>query len=57
MRRGEFGSRYDVAPDGSLSNGKLFADVTAEQEAGLPDGFKIDSKGNIWTSGPARNRY
>jgi len=45
--------RYDVAPDGSVSNGKLFADVTAEKEAGLPDGFKVDSQGNIWTSGPA----
>ena len=44
--------RYDVAPDGGVSNGRLFADVTAEKEAGLPDGFKIDSKGNIWTSGP-----
>jgi gluconolactonase len=45
--------RYDVAPDGSVSNGKLFGDVTAEKEAGLPDGFKVDSQGNIWTSGPA----
>lgn len=45
--------RYDVAPDGSVSNGRLFADVTAEKEAGLPDGFKVDSRGNIWSSGPA----
>jgi len=45
--------RYDVAPDGAISNGKLFADVTAEKEAGLPDGFKVDSQGNLWSSGPA----
>jgi gluconolactonase len=45
--------RYDVAADGTISNGKLFADVTAEKEEGLPDGFKVDSQGNIWTSGPA----
>jgi gluconolactonase len=45
--------RYDIAPDGSISNGRLFADVTAEKEAGLPDGFKVDSRGNIWSSGPA----
>jgi gluconolactonase len=45
--------RYDVAADGSVSNGKVFADVTAEKEAGLPDGFKVDTNGNIWTSGPA----
>ena len=45
--------RYDVAADGSVSNGRLFADVTAEKEQGLPDGFKVDTQGNIWTSGPA----
>ncbi|HTS31191.1 MAG TPA: SMP-30/gluconolactonase/LRE family protein [Bryobacteraceae bacterium] len=45
--------RYDVAPDGTVSNGKVFADVTADKELGLPDGFKVDSQGNIWTSGPA----
>lgn len=44
--------RYDVAADGSVSNGKVFADVTAEKEAGLPDGFKVDSLGNVWSSGP-----
>ncbi len=47
-----FWMRYDVAPDGTVSNGRVFADVSAEKEEGLPDGFKVDSKGNIWTSGP-----
>ena len=42
--------RYDVAADGRVSNGKLFADVTAEKEEGLPDGFKVDSRA---ISGPA----
>jgi gluconolactonase len=45
--------KYDVQADGSVSNGKVFADVTAEKEEGLPDGFKVDSQGNIWSSGPA----
>jgi gluconolactonase len=44
--------RYDVAADGSLSNGKLFADVTTAKEAGLPDGLKVDSAGNVWATGP-----
>ena len=44
--------RYDVAADGTVANGKVFADVTAEQEAGLPDGMKVDSQGNLWASGP-----
>jgi len=44
--------RYDVKADGSVENGKVFADVTAEPEAGLPDGMKVDSKGNVYGSGP-----
>jgi len=44
--------RYDVNPDGTVSNGKVFADVTADPEAGLPDGMKVDSQGNIYGSGP-----
>jgi len=43
---------YDVADDGTVANGRVFADVTAEKEAGVPDGMKVDSKGNIWASGP-----
>ena len=46
--------RYDVTADGGVSNGKLFADVTAENEKGLPDGMKLDWLGNIWT-GPRRD--
>jgi gluconolactonase len=44
--------RYDVAADGTVSNGRLFADVTAETEDGLPDGMKIDAQGNVWATGP-----
>lgn len=44
--------RYDVAADGSVANGKVLADVTAEKEDGLPDGMKVDSLGNVYGSGP-----
>jgi gluconolactonase len=44
--------RYDVATDGTVSNGRVFADVTAEKEAGVPDGMKVDSLGNVYASGP-----
>jgi gluconolactonase len=44
--------RYDVAADGTVSNGRVFADVTAEKEDGLPDGMKVDSLGNVYGSGP-----
>jgi len=44
--------RFDVNADGTLRNGRVFADVSAEPEEGLPDGMKIDSLGNIWATGP-----
>ena len=44
---------YDVAPDGSLSHGRLFAQgIQSSREAGLPDGMKCDSKGNVWVTAP-----
>lgn len=42
---------YDVNPDGSLSNGRLFALMESEMEGG-PDGMKVDVKGNIYCAGP-----
>jgi len=44
--------RYDVAADGTVSNGKVFADVTDEKEENDPDGMKVDSLGNVYGSGP-----
>jgi len=44
--------RYDVAADGSVSNGRVFADVDSEKEAGVPDGMKVDSLGNVYGTGP-----
>ena len=36
----------DVSDDGQLSNSLVFAEVSP----GLPDGFRLDTDGNIWTS-------
>ena len=44
--------RYDVKPDGTVANGKVFFDVTAETADGLPDGMKLDAQGNVYGSGP-----
>jgi gluconolactonase len=44
--------RYDVAADGGISGGRVFADVTGEKADGLPDGMKVDSLGNVYASGP-----
>jgi gluconolactonase len=44
--------RYEVNPDGTVANGKVFYDVTSNKEDGLPDGMKIDQKGNVYGTGP-----
>lgn len=44
--------RYDVAADGSVANGRVFADASASPDEGVPDGFKVDSAGNVYASGP-----
>jgi DNA-binding beta-propeller fold protein YncE len=43
---------YDVAADGTVSNGRVFADVTSSQADGLPDGLKVDEHGNVYATGP-----
>ena len=43
---------YDVLDDGSLENGRVFADVTGEVAEGVPDGLKVDVLGNVWGTGP-----
>jgi gluconolactonase len=44
--------RYDVAADGTLSNGRVFFDASAVKEDGLPDGMKVDERGNVYATGP-----
>lgn len=44
--------KFDVKPDGSIANGKLFYDVTSETAPGVPDGMKVDTKGNLYSTGP-----
>ena len=43
--------RYDVAADGTLVNGRLFANLTSKID-GLADGMKVDARGNVYTTGP-----
>ena len=44
--------RYDVAADGTVSNGRVFYDLTDSKEQGIPDGIKVDSQGNVYAAGP-----
>jgi gluconolactonase len=44
--------RYDVNADGTVSNGRVFADATSSPDAGVPDGMRVDSAGNVYATGP-----
>jgi gluconolactonase len=46
---------YPVKGDGTLGAGNVLIDTTAEVKAkkpGLPDGLKVDAKGNLWATAP-----
>lgn len=44
---------YDVRPDDTVANPRVLIDYDAiTKDAGFFDGIKIDTKGNIWGSGP-----
>mgnify|MGYP000616253698 CR=1 FL=1 len=44
--------RYEVKPDGALGPGQVFFDVTSRPEEGSPDGVKVDTNGNVYSTGP-----
>jgi gluconolactonase len=44
--------RYDVQPDDTIANGRLFLDTSVDSAPGNPDGMKVDIKGNVYESGP-----
>jgi sugar lactone lactonase YvrE len=43
---------FDVEPDGTLSNGRVFADLRKPGLQGAPDGMKVDVQGNVYCTGP-----
>jgi len=43
---------YSVAADGTLSNGRIFGDEPGGKNDGVPDGIKVDNKGNLFVTGP-----
>ena len=42
---------FDVAPNGSLSNNRVFANMHSAED-GVPDGMKVDVEGNVYCTGP-----
>ena len=46
---------FPVLPDGTVGEGRVFFDTTRLMERGLkglPDGLKVDERGNLWATGP-----
>jgi gluconolactonase len=44
--------RYELRPDDTIGTGKVFIDMSADTAAGVPDGMKVDQKGNVYCTGP-----
>ena len=44
--------RYEVQPDGTIANGKVFYDFTGDPEPVALDGIKVDQQGNVYVSAP-----
>jgi gluconolactonase len=43
---------FDVKPDGTVTNERLFADLKDASQGGVPDGLKVDLQGNVYSTGP-----
>ena len=48
----KFVRRYDVQPDDTLTNSQMLIDMSSDTAGGITDGMKVDTKGNIYESGP-----
>ena len=45
--------RYELQPDDTVTNGRLLIDLSVDKSApGATDGMRVDSKGNIYSTGP-----
>jgi len=44
--------QFDVKPDGSLANGRIFGQEPGGKGDGVPDGIKVDKVGNLFVTGP-----
>jgi gluconolactonase len=42
---------FDVKPDGTVSNGRIFAELKDPSQPGTPDGLKVDTQGNVYSPG------
>ena len=50
-RSAQYIAAYDVRPDGSLDNRRVFVEMPADRP-GVPDGMKVDLEGRVYCTGP-----
>jgi gluconolactonase len=43
---------YDFHPDGTLASGRIFGEEPGGRGEGVPDGIKVDRRGNVYVTGP-----
>lgn len=43
---------FNVKPDGTLENKRIFAELKNSRKKGVPDGMKVDEEGNVYSTGP-----
>jgi len=43
---------YDVAANGTIANGRIFAEEPGGKADGVPDGMRLDRHGNMYITGP-----
>ena len=43
---------YEFRPGGTLTNGRVFGSEAGPPKAGVPDGMRLDTKGNLYVVGP-----
>jgi gluconolactonase len=44
--------RFDIQPDDKATNGRVWADMSSDKKPGIPDGMRVDKKGNVYDAGP-----
>ena len=44
--------RYDVQPDDTLRNGRVFIDMSDQKAPGAPNQVAVDREGNVYSGGP-----
>lgn len=43
---------YDFSSNGTLANGRIFGEEPGGKGDGVPDGMKVDQRGNLYVTGP-----